>query len=155
MRSTSSSTLAPVAPIPNLKADLSILSESLPHLWRHCQIRSVKPHGNSGELEFQLILREMRGVLLAYQRTYLFFFVEFLFQSIMHVSKTVWKLTKLKTAGKGLNMSTTSNLPPLSSNGVFFVSASIIIDAPKDRIWDVLLDFPKYREWCVYLSFCH
>jgi len=44
----------------------------------------------------------------------------------------------------------TSNLripPPLSSNGVFFVSASILIDAPRAKVWSVLLDFPKYREW--------
>jgi len=44
-------------------------------------------------------------------------------------------------------MSVSSNLPPLSTSGVFSVSASIIIDAPRDKVWNVLLDFPKYHEW--------
>jgi hypothetical protein len=129
-----------------------ILSESLPHLRQH-HVRSVASNLMETAEGVPIDLREMRGVLLHIKGHTYFFFVEFLFQSICNArGKTVrWKLK----AGKGLNMSTTSNLPPLSSNGVFFVSASIIIDAPRDRIWDVLLDFPKYREWCVYLSFCH
>jgi len=44
-------------------------------------------------------------------------------------------------------MSSCSNLPPLPSKGVFHVSASVIIDAPRDKVWRVLLDFPKYHEW--------
>ncbi|KAH7908676.1 hypothetical protein BJ138DRAFT_1157103 [Hygrophoropsis aurantiaca] len=42
---------------------------------------------------------------------------------------------------------TTSGLPPLASNGVFAVSASIDIDAPRDVVWDVLMDWNAYREW--------
>lgn len=49
-------------------------------------------------------------------------------------------------------MSTSSNLPPPSSNGVFSVSASILIDAPREKVWQILLDFPKYREWYVLSS---
>ncbi|KAF7978189.1 hypothetical protein HWV62_1398 [Athelia sp. TMB] len=40
-----------------------------------------------------------------------------------------------------------SNLPPLSSDGVFSVSASSDISASKETVWNILLDFPKYKEW--------
>ncbi|RDB23643.1 hypothetical protein Hypma_009299 [Hypsizygus marmoreus] len=40
-----------------------------------------------------------------------------------------------------------SNLPPLASDGVFSVSSSIIINAPRNKVWSVLLDFPSYKEW--------
>ncbi|KAH7908674.1 hypothetical protein BJ138DRAFT_1090830 [Hygrophoropsis aurantiaca] len=42
---------------------------------------------------------------------------------------------------------TTNGLPPLASSGVFAVSASIDIDAPRDVVWDVLMDWNVYREW--------
>jgi len=44
-------------------------------------------------------------------------------------------------------MAVCSNLPPLSSKGVFQVSVSVLIDAPRDKVWNVLLDLPKYHEW--------
>ena len=40
-----------------------------------------------------------------------------------------------------------SSLPPLSSNGVFSVSASSSIDAPLEKVWSILLDFPSYNKW--------
>ncbi|KAK0216142.1 hypothetical protein IW262DRAFT_199880 [Armillaria fumosa] len=38
-------------------------------------------------------------------------------------------------------------LPPSSSDGVFTVSGSAIIDAPIETIWKNLLDFKGYKEW--------
>ncbi|KAA1470125.1 hypothetical protein DENSPDRAFT_835847 [Dentipellis sp. KUC8613] len=40
-----------------------------------------------------------------------------------------------------------SNLPPLVSEGVVAISDSIDIDAPRQRVWEILLDFPAYGEW--------
>ena len=40
-----------------------------------------------------------------------------------------------------------SSLPPLSSNGVFSVSASCTVDAPLEKVWSILLDFPSYKKW--------
>jgi hypothetical protein len=59
-----------------------------------------------------------------------------------------WQCDRHRSAN---SMSVSSNLPPLSTSGVFSVSASIIIDAPRDKVWNVLLDFPKYHEWFVFL----
>jgi hypothetical protein len=42
-------------------------------------------------------------------------------------------------------------LPSLTTNSVFTVRSSISIDAPKQKIWDILLDFASYKEWCVCL----
>jgi hypothetical protein len=44
-----------------------------------------------------------------------------------------------------------SDLPRLglTTNPVFTIRSSISIDAPKQKVWNVLLDFPSYREWCV------
>ncbi|KAI0369266.1 hypothetical protein BV20DRAFT_946385 [Pilatotrama ljubarskyi] len=39
-----------------------------------------------------------------------------------------------------------SNLPPPSYSGPFTANASVVIDAPIEKVWDVLLDFPKYPE---------
>ncbi|KAL0570435.1 hypothetical protein V5O48_011529 [Marasmius crinis-equi] len=39
-----------------------------------------------------------------------------------------------------------SHLPPVSP-GVFNASASILINAPIDQVWNTLLDFPSYPEW--------
>lgn len=44
---------------------------------------------------------------------------------------------------------TTTGIPPLTKDGVFSVSASIVIDAPRDVVWDVLMDWKAYHEWCV------
>lgn len=48
-------------------------------------------------------------------------------------------------------MSTSENqgLPPRSSQGVFSVSASITIDAPRATVWQVLMDWGSYHEWYV------
>lgn len=40
-----------------------------------------------------------------------------------------------------------ANLPPRVDSGVFAVQASTLIDAPVDKIWEILLDFPSYPEW--------
>ncbi|KAJ6463425.1 hypothetical protein C8R45DRAFT_911602 [Mycena sanguinolenta] len=37
--------------------------------------------------------------------------------------------------------------PPLSSSGVFTVADSILIDAPREKVWEILLDFKGYKEW--------
>ncbi|ESK90891.1 hypothetical protein Moror_16477 [Moniliophthora roreri MCA 2997] len=39
-----------------------------------------------------------------------------------------------------------SHLPPVAP-GYFNVSASTLINAPIDEVWQVLLDLPKYPEW--------
>ncbi|KAJ6630116.1 hypothetical protein B0H10DRAFT_1985051 [Mycena sp. CBHHK59/15] len=44
-------------------------------------------------------------------------------------------------------MSTGGALPPLASSGVFTVSDSIVINAPREKVWNVLLDFASYKEW--------
>ncbi|KAJ8583912.1 hypothetical protein M405DRAFT_747879 [Rhizopogon salebrosus TDB-379] len=44
-------------------------------------------------------------------------------------------------------MSSTSHVPPLSSNGVFSVSASSLINAPREVVWEVLMDWKSYKEW--------
>ena len=36
---------------------------------------------------------------------------------------------------------------------VFAIRSSISIDAPKQKVWDVLLDFASYKEWCVFSKF--
>jgi hypothetical protein len=46
-------------------------------------------------------------------------------------------------------------LPGLTTSAVFTIRSSISIDAPRQKVWDVLLDFVSYREWRVdpfYLS---
>lgn len=46
-----------------------------------------------------------------------------------------------------------SHLPPLSSDGVFSVSASSRINAPPEKVWAILLDFASYNEWqAIYMS---
>ncbi|KAJ7629989.1 hypothetical protein DFH06DRAFT_1224539 [Mycena polygramma] len=42
-------------------------------------------------------------------------------------------------------------VPPLSSSGVFTVADSILIDAPRDKVWQVLLDFGSYKEWNAFV----
>jgi uncharacterized protein YndB with AHSA1/START domain len=39
-----------------------------------------------------------------------------------------------------------SNLPP-ATGGVYTAQASVTINAPIDRVWNVLLDFPGYANW--------
>jgi hypothetical protein len=40
-------------------------------------------------------------------------------------------------------------LPALTTSSVFAIRSSISIDAPKQKVWDILLDFASYKEWCV------
>ena len=40
-----------------------------------------------------------------------------------------------------------SALPPKADEAVFAVNASVVIDAPIDKVWGILLDFPSYPEW--------
>ncbi|KAI0672203.1 hypothetical protein C8Q78DRAFT_733942 [Trametes maxima] len=40
-----------------------------------------------------------------------------------------------------------SNLPPSSYNGTFTVNATSVINAPVEKVWDILLDFPNYGAW--------
>ncbi|KAF7326643.1 hypothetical protein MVEN_02601400 [Mycena venus] len=42
-------------------------------------------------------------------------------------------------------------VPPLSSSGVFTVADSILIDAPREKVWQILLDFPSYKEWNAFV----
>lgn len=46
-------------------------------------------------------------------------------------------------------MPDTPVLPPKASDGVLTVTASSIIDAPIEKVWEVLLDFSSYPEWYV------
>ncbi|KAJ7701584.1 hypothetical protein B0H17DRAFT_1045894 [Mycena rosella] len=39
-----------------------------------------------------------------------------------------------------------SGVPPLSSTGVFTIADSILIDAPREKVWEILLDFGSYKE---------
>ncbi|EGO02924.1 hypothetical protein SERLA73DRAFT_176393 [Serpula lacrymans var. lacrymans S7.3] len=48
-------------------------------------------------------------------------------------------------------MSTSSGLPPVRANGVFALSANIIIDAPREKVWEVLMDWKSYREWNAFV----
>ncbi|KAI0262344.1 hypothetical protein BC834DRAFT_394873 [Gloeopeniophorella convolvens] len=38
------------------------------------------------------------------------------------------------------------HIPELTSSGVLTVRSSVVINAPKEKVWDVLLDFPSYGE---------
>jgi hypothetical protein len=40
-------------------------------------------------------------------------------------------------------------LARLMTSSVFAIRSSISIDAPKQKVWDVLVDFASYKEWCV------
>ncbi|KAJ7701585.1 hypothetical protein B0H17DRAFT_1045902 [Mycena rosella] len=44
-----------------------------------------------------------------------------------------------------------SSVPPLSSTGVFTVAESILIDAPREKVWEILLDFGSYKEWNAFV----
>ncbi|KAI0659644.1 hypothetical protein C8Q70DRAFT_1154379 [Cubamyces menziesii] len=41
----------------------------------------------------------------------------------------------------------TTNLPAPTYSGPLTISVSVDIDAPIEKVWEVLLDFPKYGEW--------
>nr|GAT51175.1 predicted protein [Mycena chlorophos] len=40
-----------------------------------------------------------------------------------------------------------NGVPPLASSGVFCATDSIVIDAPRDKVWAALLDFGSYKHW--------
>ncbi|KAI0776749.1 hypothetical protein BD413DRAFT_228293 [Trametes elegans] len=40
-----------------------------------------------------------------------------------------------------------SNLPEPTYSGTLVVNVTVEIDAPIEKVWQILLDFPKYREW--------
>lgn len=42
-------------------------------------------------------------------------------------------------------------LPTLTTSSVFAIRSSISIDAPKQKVWDILLDFASYKEWNPYI----
>ncbi|KAJ7270741.1 hypothetical protein B0H12DRAFT_1093639 [Mycena haematopus] len=42
-------------------------------------------------------------------------------------------------------------VPPISSSGVFTVADSILIDAPREKVWEILLDFGTYKEWNAFV----
>lgn len=37
--------------------------------------------------------------------------------------------------------------PPSADSGVFSVTASIVINAPCERVWATMLDFASYKDW--------
>ncbi|PPQ73804.1 hypothetical protein CVT24_007256 [Panaeolus cyanescens] len=41
--------------------------------------------------------------------------------------------------------------PPLIESGVFAVSGSSLIDAPKEKIWDIMMNFPEYGQWNTFV----
>ena len=40
-----------------------------------------------------------------------------------------------------------TNLPPTTEKGVFSVNITRDINAPIDKVWEILLDFQSYKEW--------
>ncbi|KAJ6466375.1 hypothetical protein C8R45DRAFT_1021477 [Mycena sanguinolenta] len=40
-----------------------------------------------------------------------------------------------------------SGVPPLRSSGVFSVGESVRIDAPREKVWQILMDLPSYGQW--------
>ncbi|KAJ7601006.1 hypothetical protein C8J56DRAFT_23715 [Mycena floridula] len=44
-----------------------------------------------------------------------------------------------------------STIPTLADNAVLILHASIIIDAPVEKVWDILLDFPSYEKWNAFV----
>jgi uncharacterized protein YndB with AHSA1/START domain len=46
-----------------------------------------------------------------------------------------------------------TGVPPLASEGIFNVGTSIQINAPREKVWDILTDFKGYKEWCVVLCY--
>ncbi|KAF9054158.1 hypothetical protein BJ165DRAFT_688685 [Panaeolus papilionaceus] len=41
--------------------------------------------------------------------------------------------------------------PPLAESGVFAVTGSSLIDASREKIWDIMLDFPEYGKWNTFV----
>ncbi|KAF7307804.1 hypothetical protein MKEN_01140500 [Mycena kentingensis (nom. inval.)] len=44
-------------------------------------------------------------------------------------------------------MSANTLVPPDPLSGIFCVEGSVVIDAPRDKVWAALLDFASYKEW--------
>ncbi|KAF9562909.1 hypothetical protein CPC08DRAFT_706433 [Agrocybe pediades] len=47
--------------------------------------------------------------------------------------------------------SSEDHLPPDTSNAIFYATSSIVIDAPRDKLWSILTDFPSYKEWNTFV----
>ncbi|OSX55870.1 hypothetical protein POSPLADRAFT_1063382 [Postia placenta MAD-698-R-SB12] len=48
-----------------------------------------------------------------------------------------------------------SNLPSPSFQGPLMISASSVIDAPIDKVWQILVDFTSYAEWNTFVYGVH
>ncbi|EPQ55908.1 hypothetical protein GLOTRDRAFT_116062 [Gloeophyllum trabeum ATCC 11539] len=46
-----------------------------------------------------------------------------------------------------MSPSRSPDVPPSPEEGVFSITRSTVINAPREKVWNVLLDFPKYSEW--------
>ncbi|KAJ6589028.1 hypothetical protein B0H19DRAFT_1102576 [Mycena capillaripes] len=58
----------------------------------------------------------------------------------------------LKTAdGTGQTMSSTTKSIPVQSEWPTYISRSVIINAPRQKVWDVLVDFSEYAKWNSYI----
>ncbi|KAJ7160980.1 hypothetical protein C8R46DRAFT_1106149 [Mycena filopes] len=44
-----------------------------------------------------------------------------------------------------------STSPPPPSSGVFTIVDSILIDAPREKVWEALLDFGSWGKWNAYI----
>ncbi|KAL4065530.1 hypothetical protein V8B97DRAFT_1984657, partial [Scleroderma yunnanense] len=42
---------------------------------------------------------------------------------------------------------TSTGIPPVIKEGVFSPEASVVIDAPREVVWEVLMDWKSYHEW--------
>ncbi len=47
---------------------------------------------------------------------------------------------------------TPTNLPPPTYTGPVQGNASIVIDAPLEKVWAAVIDFPSYPQW--YVALC-
>jgi hypothetical protein len=64
---------------------------------------------------------------------------------------TTTTTTEYLLARRGIMTEHNIPLPALTTSSVFAIRSSISIDAPKQKVWDILLDFSSYKEWCVSL----
>lgn len=56
------------------------------------------------------------------------------------------RTVELSTPDSTIMSAPASNVPELAP-GVFTVEDSILIDAPIEKVWEILLDFGSYGEW--------
>ncbi|KAJ7736762.1 hypothetical protein DFH07DRAFT_97897 [Mycena maculata] len=48
-------------------------------------------------------------------------------------------------------MPSSSKSIPLESEWPTYISTSVVIDAPRDKVWDILVDFAAYAKWNPYI----